>query len=238
MHRFFVDERIGDEAVLRGERAHQIANVLRLAPGELVALVFGGVEAITVLDSVRSDEVRGHVRERRNIAAAELGHELTLALPLLRGERSEEVVEAVTQLGVTAIVPFVSERSVVRTLSEQKLERWRRIARESAETARRGRVPTIEALADWRTLFERLPKPVIIPWEGEAARTLGEAVPSASGFSLVIGPEGGLGVDEIRFAWERGATTVTLGPRNLRSETAAIAAVAQAVALLARRNAG
>jgi 16S rRNA (uracil1498-N3)-methyltransferase len=232
MHRFFVEERIGDEAVLRGERAHQIANVLRLAPGEVIAIIFDGVEAITVLDSITPDEVRGHVREKRKVADTELGHELTLALPLLRGERSEEVVEAVTQLGVTAIVPFVSERSVVRTLSEKKLERWRRIARESAETARRGRVPTIGPLADWRTLFERLAKPVIIPWEGEAIRPLAEAVPTASGFSLVIGPEGGLGVDEIRLAWEQGATTVTLGPRNLRSETAAIAAVAQAVAIL------
>jgi 16S rRNA (uracil1498-N3)-methyltransferase len=153
----------------------------------------------------------------------------------LKGERSEEVIEAVVQLGVTTIVPFVSARSVVRTLSTTKLERWVRIARESAETAGRGRIPTIEGVTEWPALFEQLPPPVIVPWEGEALKTLTEALsPSMSALSLVVGPEGGIGPEEIGLAWEKGATTVTLGPRNLRSETAAIAAVAQVMAILER----
>ncbi len=233
-HRFFVEGPIGDDALLRGERARQIANVLRLAPGDVVALVWEGIEAITVLDKVTSEEVHGRVREKRKIEDTEPRIQLTLGVPLLKGERSEEIVEAVTQLGVTTIVPFVSVRSVVRTLSESKLERWRRIARESAETARRGHTPTIEPVAQWATLFERLSKHVLIPWEGEALRTLTDALPKASAFSLVVGPEGGIGVDEIRYAWEQGATTVTLGRRNLRSETAAIASVAQVMGLLER----
>jgi 16S rRNA (uracil1498-N3)-methyltransferase len=234
-HRFFVEGPIGDRALVRGEQAHQIATVLRLEPGEVVALVSEGIEAIVVLDGVAPHEVTGRVREKRKVADTEPRIQITLALPLLRGERSEEVIEAVTQLGVSTIVPFVSARSVVRTLSKAKTERWTRIARESAETARRGRVPTIEAMAEWPGLFERLAHPVIIPWEGEALNSLSEALsPPIAALSLVIGPEGGIGPDEIRFAWEKGATTVTLGPRNLRSETAAIAAVAQVVAILER----
>jgi 16S rRNA (uracil1498-N3)-methyltransferase len=234
-HRFFIDEPVGDQALLHGERAHQIATVLRLEPGELIALVWQGIEAIVVLETVAPHEVSGRVREKRKIADAEPLVQLTLALPLLKGERSEEVIEAVTQLGVSTIVPFVSARSVVRALSKAKLDRWTRIAREAAETARRGRVPTIEAVTEWRALFERLASPVIVPWEGEALKTLADAVTAPlSAVSLVIGPEGGIGPDEIRLAWDKGATTVTLGPRNLRSETAAIAAVAQAMALLDR----
>jgi len=234
-HRFFVEGPIGDHARLQGERAHQIATVLRLEPGEVIALVWDGIEAIVVLETVAPHEVSGRVREKRKIADTEPRVELTLALPLLRGERSEEVIEAVTQLGVSTIVPFVSARSVVRTLSKAKLERWTRIARESAETARRGRVPAIEDLADWDALFDRLAPPVIVPWEGEALKTLGEALPATiKTLSLVIGPEGGIGPDEIRLAREKGATTVTLGRRNLRSETAAIATVAQVMAIVER----
>ncbi len=234
-HRFFVEGPIGDHALLQGERAHQIATVLRLEPGEVIALVWNGIEAIVVLESVTPHVVRGRVLDKRKSADAEPRIQVTLALPLLRGERSEEVIEAVTQLGVSTIVPFVSTRSVVRTLSKSKLERWIRIARESAETARRGRVPTIEAVSEWPALFERLTAPVIVPWEGEALKTLTEALsPPMSALSLVIGPEGGIGPEEIKIAWDNGATTVTLGRRNLRSETAAIAAVAQVMAILER----
>jgi 16S rRNA (uracil1498-N3)-methyltransferase len=233
-HRFFVEEDIADQVVLSGEQAHQIASVLRLGTGDRITLVRNGLEAEVVLETVRPTEVRGRSGGKKPVDAEPRVH-LTLALPLLRGERSEEVIEAATQLGVSTIVPFVSGRSVVRTLSSAKFDRWRRIARESAETARRGRVPTIEAVSEWPALFERLTPPVIVPWEGEAQKTLRDALsPWTSALSLVIGPEGGIGPDEIQLAREKEATTVTLGPRNLRSETAALAAVAQAMALLER----
>ena len=233
-HRFFVDADVADQVILSGEQAHQIANVLRLVAGDQITLVRNGVESEVLLESVDASAVRGRCVGKQT-AGAEPRVQLTLALPLLKGERSEEVIEAVTQLGVSTIVPFVSARSVVRTLSTAKLERWTRIARESAETARRGRVPSVEAIAEWPALFERLAPPVIVPWEGEALKTLPEALtPPLTALSLVIGPEGGIGPDEIQLARDKGATTVTLGPRNLRSETAAIAAVAQVIGILER----
>jgi len=229
-HRFFVDDEIPEEPVLRGDQAHQIANVLHLRPGELITLARNGVEAIVELQMVEGDEARGRVI-RRGASEAELPFNLTLALPLLKGDHDEEVVEAVTQLGVHTIVPFVSARSVVRSLRPAKRERWRRIAREAAETARRGRVSAIEEPRDWSELFDLLHKGALVAWEGEPLRRLRDALPRGD-LSIVIGPEGGIGPDEIAFARERGAVTVTLGPRNLRSETAAIACIAQAVALM------
>jgi 16S rRNA (uracil1498-N3)-methyltransferase len=232
MHRFIVDEEIPEQPVLRGDRAHQIANVLRLRPGEFITLARNGVEAIVELQAVDGDEARGRVIQR-GASEAELPFNLTLALPLLKGDHDEEVVEAVTQLGVHAIVPFVSARSVVRSLSPAKRERWRRIAREAAETARRARVPSIEEPREWERLFDALPKGALIAWEGEALRRVQDAVPR-SDISIVIGPEGGIRPDEIEFAREHGGITVSLGARNLRSETAAIAAVVQVVAALER----
>ncbi|MDQ2912554.1 MAG: 16S rRNA (uracil(1498)-N(3))-methyltransferase [Chloroflexota bacterium] len=230
-HRFFVEGDIGEEVVLRGDQAHQIANVLRLVAGEQIMLVRNGVESVVVIESVDADQVRGRCISKRPVDAEPRVH-LTLALPILRGDRTEEVIEAVTQLGVSRIVPFVSTRSIVRSLPDAKRQRWTRVAREAAETARRGRVPTIDEPRGWDRLFDALDAPVLVAWESEVLTKLRDAVPNECQLSLVIGPEGGLAIEEIVLAREHGATTVSLGPRNLRSETAAIAAVAQVMAAL------
>jgi 16S rRNA (uracil1498-N3)-methyltransferase len=232
-HRFFVDEDVSEEVVLEGAQAHQIANVLRLKPGDQISLVRNGVEFRVVLATVDPAVVRGRSIAKR-LADAEPRTRLTLALPILRGDRTEEVIEAVTQLGVARIVPFVSSRSVVRSLPDAKRERWSRVAREAAETARRGRVPSIEELRGWDRLFDVLDAPILVAWESEVLVKLRDAVPDATQLSLVIGPEGGLSMEEIALAREHAAVTVSLGPRNLRSETAAIAAVAHVMAILDR----
>jgi 16S rRNA (uracil1498-N3)-methyltransferase len=232
-HRFFVEDDVGEEVILGRDQAHQIANVLRLAPGEQVMLVRNGVESLVVLQSVEPDRVRGRCISKRPVDA-EPRVRLTLALPILRGDRTEEVIEAVTQLGVSRIVPFVSARSIVRSLPDAKRERWTRVAREAAETARRGRVPAIDDAREWDRLFDALDAPVLVAWESEVLVKLQDAAPDTAHLSLVIGPEGGLSMEEIALAREHDAVTVSLGPRNLRSETAAIAAVAQLMAILER----
>jgi 16S rRNA (uracil1498-N3)-methyltransferase len=232
-HRFFVEEDVAEEVVLGGEQAHQIANVLRLGPGDHIMLVRDDVESLVTIQSVDAGQVRVRCLSKRAVGT-EPRVRLTVALPILRGDRTEEVIEAVTQLGVSRIVPFVSTRSVVRSLPNAKRQRWARVAREAAETARRGRVPTIDELRVWDRLFDALDAPVIVAWESEVLVKLQDAMPNTAQFSLVIGPEGGLSMEEVALAREHGAVTVSLGPRNLRSETAAIAAVAQVMAILDR----
>ena len=228
MHRFFVSPETlrADRVTLTGAQARQIATVLRLRAGDEIALVADGAEAVVALETVRPASVTAVVRER-GFTPAEPTVALTLALAVLRGDHDEEVVEAVTQLGVSRIVPFTSARSVARSLSDAKRSRWERIAREAAETARRGRVPSIDPAVSWSELFTILPAPILVAWESERRARLRDALPqSARALSLVIGPEGGIAEEEIALARERGAVTVSLGGRNLRSETAAIAAVA------------
>jgi len=228
LHRFFVEsERLAPD------QCRQIATVLRLAPGAVVTLVLDGEELEYRLERVSAVEIAGTVIARRP-AANEPRAAVTLALPLLRRHgRDEEVIEAVTQLGIARIAPFTSERSVARELSAAKRERWVRIAREAAETARRGRVPIIEEVRDWPALLAALPIPILVAWEGEHERALEDALAllgSTLSLSLVVGPEGGLTDLEVALARGAGALTLTLGPRNLRSETAAVAAVALAIA--------
>lgn len=224
MHRFMVLAAPTEEAILEGDQARQIATVLRLAAGERVILVADGLEHEVALERVTARRVSGRVIARRLITT-EPPFRLTLALPLLKGDRSEEIIEAATQLGASRFVPFVSARSVATDLSAAKLERWRRIARESAETARRAVAPVIEPTVGWAALADRLDGTVLICWEEATGPHLGTVVVSGR-CSLVIGPEGGLGADEVAALVARGARAVSLGPRNLRAETAAMAAVA------------
>lgn len=223
-HRFFVPDVPADEAVIEGDQARQIATVLRLAAGERVILVAGGIEHEVVIERVAARRVTGRVVARRAVRT-EPPFRLTLALPVLKGDRSEEVIEAASQLGVWRFVPFVSARSVAKGLSAAKLERWQRIAREAAETARRAAAPVVEPAVRFQTLADRLDGAVLVCWEEATEPHLGTQVVSGP-CSLVIGPEGGLGADEVAGLGTRGARAFSLGPRNLRAETAAIAAVA------------
>src|SRR5207247_3395633 len=194
MHRFIVRAAAlaQDSVTLEAAHARQIAVVLRMQPGDEITLVAGGSEARASIESVSPERVVARIRDRI-ASATEPRVALTLALPLLRGDRSEEVVEAVTQLGVSKILPYVSQRSVVRSLGDAKRDRWERIARESAETARRGMAPSIGSVRTWEELFEVLPRPIVVAWEGERDLAIREALPKdAPELSLVIGPDGGL----------------------------------------------
>lgn len=233
MHRFFVDAGPAERAFLTGEQARQIATVLRLQPGERIVLIADRVEHEVELQAVAPAQVTGKVVARRPVST-ELSFQLTLALPVLKGDRSEEVIEAASQLGVSRFVPFVSGRSIVRELTESKYLRWSKIAREAAETAHRGAVPRVEKVVPWGALFARLDGQVVVCWEEASGPHLLDASRDGD-VSLVVGPEGGLTAEEIDAARAHGAAIASLGKRILRAETAGIAAVAMLVGARDRR---
>lgn len=240
MHRFFVppDTIAGQEVRLGGDLAHQIVRVLRLRRGATIVLLNSRREEYDVqLLEVGAEQVTGRVVGRREASREPLVH-LTLAQALLKGDHFEEVVEAATQLGVAAIRPYVSERCIVREVSSQKTQRWERVATEAAETARRTVVPEIAEVVAWADLCRGADDAhgFVVPWEGERARLLHQALHEIriahAGVEslrvvLAVGPEGGLSHEEALLAGEHGAHVVTLGPRVLRSEVAAVAAAAQ-----------
>lgn len=240
MHRFFVppDTISGDEVRLGGDLAHQIVRVLRLRRGEKIVLLNAKREEYDVeLLEVGAEQVTARVLTRRAASREPLVN-LTLGQGLLKGDHFEEVVEAATQLGIAAIQPFVSERCVVREVSPQKAARFARVAQEAAETAKRTVVPEVAEVVAWADLCRAADDAhgFVVPWEGERSRQLHEALRETRithagreslRLILAIGPEGGLTHEEILLAGEHGARIVSLGPRVLRSEIAAVAAVAQ-----------
>jgi len=227
MHRFFVDSAPAERAFLTGEQARQIATVLRLKPGERIVLVADLVDHEVELQAVAPAQVTGKVVARRPVAT-ELPFRLTLAVPVLKGDRTEEIIEATSQLGVSRFVPFTSTRSVVRDLSPAKRERWQKIAREAAETSHRGAIPRVDELVPWGSLFVHLDGRIVVCWEEATGPRLAEASPTGD-VTLVTGPEGGISAEEIAAARSHDAAIASLGTRILRAETAAIAAVAMLV---------
>jgi 16S rRNA (uracil1498-N3)-methyltransferase len=203
---------------------HYLSDVLRLEPGAEVE-VFDGAGAAWTATFTGSDLALG---ERR--AAALPGATVWLAFALARGEKGDWIVQKGTELGVSRLVPWQAERSVVRLepdRAEERTRRWRRIAEEAARQCGRSDVPEVAVPGTLAQALEAPPGFERVAFHAGAGAPLPEVVrPGASGYLAVLGPEGGLTDREVRACLDAGCRLASLGPRVLRAETAAIAAAA------------
>jgi 16S rRNA (uracil1498-N3)-methyltransferase len=252
MNRFFVSKNCfhHDKVVLVGkDQTHQIRDVLRLSEGEhIIILDNDGQEYDVALTKVRRQEVVGQIMAKRP-ASGEPTIQITLFQSLLTRDKFELVLQKCTEVGVSAFVPVVTERSLVRdtTIKPEKFARWQKIITEAAEQSQRGRIPHLSQPVTFEQALSKLVDfdcrliawpakggfdPVhgfALPAEGtvtlqQALRSTGKGVPET--FALLIGPEGGFSQKEVEQARDSGAIPITLGQRILRTETAAIVASA------------
>ncbi len=239
MQRFFIPpDWIGaQEVTLSGVPAHQIRVVLRMRAGARVVVLDGaGWEYEIALTEVGARQVRGEIVEKRP-AGGEPRAQVTVYLSLLKKDRFEWALQKCTEIGAARFVPIHCARTVIplASLSAKKLARWERILTEAAEQCGRGRVPSLEAprpLADALADVPRYDR-ALIPWVGERARALSDALgEEARSVALFVGPEGGFAPEEVTAAQQAGALGVSLGPRVLRAETAAVVGVTLALAAL------
>ncbi len=225
----------GRVVVLEGDAARRVARVLRLGPGERLALFDGsGIEAIAELTRVAASRVEA-VAVSVQPGLPEPPVRITLCQSVVKGERFEWALEKGTEIGVARFVPVVARRNVVRPGEGAKLERWRRIVVEAAEQCGRSAVPEVTPPASLDDVLESLDGPAIVPYEGERETGIAAALRAMGrpgALTILIGPEGGFTQDEIERATSRGARPVSLGPRILRSETAGVVAAALALAAL------
>jgi 16S rRNA (uracil1498-N3)-methyltransferase len=214
MNRFFVESLAGERITLPASVAHQARRVLRLNDGDQIVLLCEGAEAVCRLDG------DGCVVEERRLSVGEPRHRLTVCQALLKGDHLEQVVQQATEIGVVRFRLLVSARCVARELSARKLERLRAIARESAEQSERGVVPQVEAPLP---LVEVLEAGSVMLYERHSGERLSAIEPPVS---VIIGPEGGFTPDEVVAAEAAGVKLAGLGPRILRSRSAAAAVAA------------
>jgi 16S rRNA (uracil1498-N3)-methyltransferase len=226
-----------DEVELPPEVAHQARDVLRLAQGDTLTLLDGaGQQWSATLVEVGRRRVLARLVAPIPGAPTEPRVRVALYQGVLKAARFEWVLQKGTELGVAAFVPLISERSVAGTeaTGQAKRTRWRRLLEEATEQCGRTHVPGLAEPCPLPRALAALPSGALalIPWEGEHTRSLRDAVqvhlradaapPDAA--HLFVGPEGGFSADEIALATDRGVVPVTLGPRILRAETAALAA--------------
>ena len=221
----------GAEVRLDAAQSHRLRSVLRLRPGDGLAVFDGsGGEWEASLVAIATEGVALRIGEPIE-ALPEPPVAVTLLCAFPRGQRGDWIVEKATELGVAAITLLASDRSVMQP-GAGRIERWRRIAIEAAEQCGRASLPAFgeEPPAGALRLIA----------DPGAARTVAEAIasvaPAPAAIAIYIGPEGGWTAGERERLIADGALAVNLGPRRLRVETAAVVTLAQTLSALEGRR--
>ena len=229
--RFFCPQPLAPDSLveLPAAASHHALRVLRLDVGDAVTLFNGegGEYAGRIAGTGRG--VRVQLAEWQSVER-ESPLELVLAQALPAGDKMDWVVQKAVELGVARIQPLLAARSVVRLSGERAVKRvahWRSVAASACEQCGRNRVPEIAPILDLRQWLGRLPpenqlqRMLLAPQGGRRPRAL-----AGNRFLLLVGPEGGLDMEEAAAARLAGFADLSLGPRILRTETAGPAALA------------
>ena len=231
-----------DEATasIIGAQAAHMARVLRAEPGMEADVVAGGHVFHAEVAAVSPDEVRFNLVAE---VQADPALPVTLVVAVYKFDHMEWAIEKATELGVAALAPVIAQRTEkhLAQAAEKRAERWRRIAHEAAQQSRRSDVPVIHNPTPLATRVRAASETTrIVLAEQERTTTLRrlieEAVEAAGeempALEIAIGPEGGWAPAEEALFDANGWRAATLGPRILRAETAAIAALAVVASLL------
>ncbi len=221
---------IGKEVLMKGP------------PLEALRFQGGRVGSIVTLTDSRGDDFRGRILRLSGAEASvfifdafpsptESSLEIILLQALPEKERMELIIQKATELGVSAILPFQSQRSISlkeREAKQKKAHRWQHIAVEAVRQSRRARIPWVGECRSFQEVLEdcRGDGLKILLWErgGENLKRVLRRYPIQKIY-IMVGPEGGFAEEEVKLAKEKGFISVKLGQRILRTETAAIAMV-------------
>jgi 16S rRNA (uracil1498-N3)-methyltransferase len=223
----------GAQFALAPEAAQHVAKALRLRAGDALVVFDGrGGEYEATIQRIEKDRV-----DVKTGAWREADLEPPLAVGLVQGvpeaDKMDWIIQKATELGVAWIQPVTCERSVVRLSGERAARReshWQRVAIAAAEQCGRSRVPDVRPTLAFVSWMAQEPRPERWLLDPQGPPMAGRGAPGAP-FELVVGPEGGLSERERDLALSRGARSVGLGPRVLRTETASLAALAAIHAL-------
>ena len=240
MNSFYIEGRgeVGATVQLKPEDAKHCAQVLRMQRGEeFYAVGEGGDRFLAELCEVSKEGCTALLREALSDNESPLRVTIYQGLP--KADKLELVTQKLTELGAAKLVPVKMERCVVKLNdkdAQKKQERLQKIAREAAKQCKRGGCLEVASTQSWKQLRDSVSAHdlLLVPWEdaqGFGLKAAHEAFPEARNIGIVIGPEGGMSEAEVRALEELGAKQITLGPRILRTETAAIAAATMAMLL-------
>lgn len=235
--RFYVppEQIVGKRFILLGSEARHAAVVLRKKPGDPIDLFDGkDLSYQGRIESVTPERVEGLILNERKAASSQV--QLVLCQGLLKGPKWDWLVEKSCEIGVRALVPLLTSRTVVKPTKGEVRNRWKRIALAASKQCGRTDVMDVAAPQTLSEALNGLPKDalVLIPWEKETEKTVRQAIGPRhfSSAYLFIGPEAGWEAQEVELAVRHGAIPVRLGPTLLRSETAGLVSAALVLAEL------
>ncbi len=236
MNRFFVNKEniLEDQQEIvidEIEDIKHITKVLRLNLGNEIEICNKSkVDYRATISSMDKKQVVCEILEK-NLSKTEAPVEITLFQGIPKGSKMDLIIQKGVEVGVSKIIPFTSERCVVkikdRNSEAKKIERWQKIASEAAKQCKRGIIPLVENVVEISNLRDILNgfDMVLMPYEEEKNSSIREAITSRENIKkigVIIGPEGGFTSEEVLTAKEWGCKPVSLGPRILRTETAGL----------------
>ena len=232
MYQFFVEpsQIQGTRVVITGNDVNHIKNVLRMQPGEEIAVSNGedGKEYRCGIEELQEDEIICTLRFVKE-DGVELPSKIYLFQGLPKADKMELIVQKAVELGIFEIIPVATKRAVVKLdekKAKTKIARWQTIAEAAAKQSKRRIVPEIHSVMSYKEAIGYAKQCQIrfIPYElaegMEKTRELIEGLKPGQDMAIFIGPEGGFEESEIQAALENDITPITLGKRILRTETA------------------
>lgn len=229
---------VGDLIVVDGEEGRHAATVKRVRLGEQVLLADGAGHGVAA--TVTAVEKAAFTARVETVLADETQSPWVIAVQALaKNDRDELAIAAMTELGVSEIVPWQAARSISQWVSGPRGERqhakWVATVREAAKQSRRTLVPVVQPVSSTKQLAQRLDDATVIVLHEDADQWLADvSLPASGRVALVIGPEGGIGPDELVQLESSGATTVKVAQHVLRTSTAGVVALAQLQAMVRR----
>lgn len=231
MFRYFcADDKINNNKVtIEGGDAKHLKTILRAQAGDKISVVSESKEYIAEIESINKEDIICTLLEEV-MTNNETKINITLCQGIPKQTKMETIIQQNVELGVKRFIPLITERTVVKLnekdREQKKLDRWQKIAKESAKQSKRNIVPIVEDIKTVKQLIEKLKNEeaeVIVPYELEDVKLLKDVLKEPKeNYYIVIGPEGGFDIKEIEMFQEIGAHIVTLGKRILRTETAGV----------------
>jgi 16S rRNA (uracil1498-N3)-methyltransferase len=225
-HFYVKPENIGNDAFsMENEQAHYVSNVRRFETGDEIMIFDGlGNSYKARITSISKRHVKGAIISS---SYSLLDFKINIYTAIPKGDRFEWLIEKAGELGISEIVPLNAKRSINTSVSQNKLERYKKISVAASSQCARNDIMKISSPLDFKTACQKAAKNTgymnIIPWESEDRNALVKTKENKyAGANIFIGPEGGFENEEIEFAQSLGIKTVTLGKNILRVETAAV----------------
>ena len=234
MQHFFVtpSQVEGERIYIEGSDVNHMKNVLRMRPGEAVAISDGdNLKYRCVVEGYEEGRAVLAIQQRMPVDT-ELPCRITLFQGLPKQDKMELIVQKAVELGASQVVPVATRRSVVKLdekKAAKKLQRWQQIAESAAKQAGRGYIPQVSSVLSYQEALEKAGEldVLLIPYElaegMEEARKVVASIAQGQSVGIFIGPEGGFEKEEVDAAIHQGSKAITLGRRILRTETAGLA---------------